>query len=86
MLPRLGIRLETQSRKRATYRQRLVMFSSGATASIVLPLAPTVIAYLTLQIPWGAILPVVWLAYTIFEAYSSPRFGDLSHIGTKPRP
>lgn len=85
MLPRLGIRLETQSRKTATYRQRLAMFSSGATASVVLPLAPTVIAYLTLQTPWVAILPVLWIAYTIFEAYSSPRFGDLSHIGTKPR-
>ncbi len=84
LLPRLGIRLTHQSRKRANPTQRLLMFSSGVVTSTLLTLIPTLFAYSTITVPLNAILPVLWTGYLLFGSYFSPRYGDLSQIKTKP--
>ena len=80
LLPRLGIRLTSESRKNATHRQRVLVFSSGVITSTLLPLIPVTIGYLTLPNPMRTIPLLLWIAYVIFGAYFSPRFGDLSRI------
>lgn len=80
LLPRLGIRLTRESRKNATHRQRVLVFSSGVITSTLLPLIPVTIGYLTLPNPMRTIPLLLWIAYVIFGAYFSPRFGDLSRI------
>lgn len=84
LLPRLGIRLTSQSRKNATHTRRIIMLSSGVVTSTLLPLVPTVISYGTLPMPLAVILPLLWMAYVIFGAYFSPRYGDLSRITARP--
>jgi uncharacterized membrane protein len=82
LLPRLGIRLTQQSRKNATHRQRVLLFSSGVVSSTLLPLIPVTTGYLTLPSPLNVLLALLWIAYLIFGVYFSPRFGDLSRIKT----
>jgi hypothetical protein len=84
LIPRLGIRLTRESRNNATHRQRGLVFSAGALTSVLLPLTPVIWGYLTLPRPLELIPAILWLAYSIFEAYSSPRFGDLSRIKVSP--
>ncbi len=82
LFPRLGIRLTKESRRNATHRQRVVLFSSGVATSTLLPLIPTATGYTVLPYPLDVLLPVLWLAYLAFGIYFSPRFGDLSRIKT----
>lgn len=80
LLPRLGIRLTQQSRKNATHRQRILLFSSGVVTSTLLPLIPVTIGYFGLPSPLNILPALLWIAYLIFGVYFSPRYGDISRI------
>ncbi len=84
VLPRLGIRLTPQSRMNANPTQRLLVFSSGVAASTLVTLIPTFISYTIVTYPLNALLPIIWIGYLVFGVYFSPRYGDLSHIKSKP--
>jgi hypothetical protein len=84
LLPRLGIRLTNESRQNATHRQRVILFSSGILTSTLLPLIPVMMGYLSTPSPLEFLPSLIWIAYVIFGAYFSPKFGDLSHIKAPP--
>ncbi len=75
-LPVLGIRVEVESLRRARPVSRLIMFSSGAIASSLLPYIPSTILYSADKL-WGTPLLALATLNLAFTMYFSPKVGDI---------
>ncbi len=75
-VPVLGIKVDRMSLSRVSPTSRLIMFSSGAIASSILPYIPSITLYYVDEL-WGTLLLFLATLNTVFTIYFSPKVGDI---------
>jgi hypothetical protein len=79
-IPMLGVRADQRSLKLVSRGVRVVMFTSGAAASMIFPFFAAVASLGRLPSLLSGLLLLLSVGNVAFDLYYSPRAGDISRI------
>lgn len=78
LLPTLGLRIDKTGGVQSSPRRRAALYASGAVASMLLPLFPTVFSFHVGNTTVQILLTLMTLGNLALTLYASPRTGDLA--------